>query len=85
MKKFRLIMLTKLTGHRASGQGTFWPHWHIVNVLGRGPLADATYQILSSRSSGFRQENFLKSFPFITRKITTGNHNCKCCLPYKAL
>ena len=45
MEMFPLIILTKLSGCRPSGRGHFWPYAHNVNKLGRGPLADVTYQI----------------------------------------
>ena len=31
--------------HVTPGAGPFWPQWHKLNKLGRGPLGDATYQV----------------------------------------
>ena len=43
--------------HVTSGWGYFWHQRHNLNKLGRGPLDDATYQILGSRPCGFRQQD----------------------------
>ena len=61
MKKFPLIMLTKLTGCRTflyislcktcdpRGRASFGPQWHNLNNLNRGSLDDDTDIISTSR------------------------------------
>ena len=45
------------------GRGHFWPWGHDLNKLGRGPLGDATYQILKLLALRFQRRRFYNVFP----------------------
>ena len=55
---FPLISLCKTTD--PPDQGHFWPQGYNLNKLGRGPLGDATYQILRLQAFWFQTRRFLK-------------------------
>ena len=42
------------------GRGHFWSQGYNLNKLGRGPLSDATYQILRLQAFWFQTSRFLK-------------------------
>ena len=47
----------------APGAGHFWPQWHNLNKIGRGPLGDAIHtNYQNSRPYGFRPEDFFMFF-----------------------
>ena len=42
---FVIFLTYDFVKHVTPGAGPFWPNWHNLYKLGRGPLGDATYQI----------------------------------------
>ena len=44
--------------------GYFWPQWHNLNKLGRGPLDDAMLYVPNIK--GFRKEDYLNVFSNIS-------------------
>ena len=43
---FMFLPIKAYVKHVTTVPGHFWPQVHNLNKLGRGPLGDATYQIL---------------------------------------
>ena len=54
------------------GQGHFWPKGYNLNNLGRGPLNEATYQVLKTWALVSVKKTF-KGFPYVSL--------CKTCWP----
>ena len=49
--------------HATPGAGPFWPEGYNLNKLGRGPLGDATYQILKLWALWFQTRRYFMFFP----------------------
>ena len=60
--------------HVTPGMGQFWSQGYSLNKLGRGPLGDATYQILRPWALCFQRRRYFHVFPIsaFVKHVTSG-------------